>query len=323
MNDNKPETKTQALFDTKQAAKFLGVSVRTLKRWLKSGKLVPKIKGDKGRGKCDIFSEEQLKNVTPDEKTVSSTAEMVQPDEKTVSSTAEMVQPDEKTVSSTAEMVQPDARLVTGSESFALIPISTDGRKALVRVVNNLKESGNSIEYIDDESKNIAQGAVFIQPSSCIEYIDAESKNIAQSAVFIQPETFYSPKDKVSYAIWNKEIKIELNYNRPVITITNSEIFGCLINLDYRQIFESEDVVTGAEFSDFDRSVYDAIVTLCVAGNMVFSTEQIWRIICKNPSAKLTDAERIKIAKSIFHIGNFLLTILTDHKEKPEAWEEK
>ena len=251
MNDNKPETKTQALFDTKQAAKFLGVSVRTLKRWLKSGKLVPKIKGDKGRGKCDIFSEEQLKNVTPDE----------------------------KTVSSTAEMVQPDARLVTGSESFALIPISTDGRKALVRVVNNLKESGNSIEYIDDESKNIAQGAVFIQPSSCIEYIDAESKNIAQSAVFIQPETFYSPKDKVSYAIWNKEIKIELNYNRPVITITNSEIFGCLINLDYRQIFESEDVVTGAEFSDFDRSVYDAIVTLCVAGNMVFSTEQIWRII--------------------------------------------
>ena len=265
MNDNKPETKTQALFDTKQAAKFLGVSVRTLKRWLKSGKLVPKIKGDKGRGKCDIFSEEQLKNVTPDE--------------KTVSSTAEMVQPDEKTVSSTAEMVQPDARLVTGSESFALIPISTDGRKALVRVVNNLKESGNSIEYIDDESKNIAQGAVFIQPSSCIEYIDAESKNIAQSAVFIQPETFYSPKDKVSYAIWNKEIKIELNYNRPVITITNSEIFGCLINLDYRQIFESEDVVTGAEFSDFDRSVYDAIVTLCVAGNMVFSTEQIWRII--------------------------------------------
>ena len=82
-------------------------------------------------------------------------------------------------------------------------------------------------------------------------------------------------------------------------------------------------MVTGVEFSDFDRSVYDAIITLCVAGNMIFSTEQVWRIICKNPSAKLTDTERIKIAKGIFHIGNFFLTILTDHKEKPEAWEEK
>ena len=40
-NDNTNTDKTQELFDINEAAKFLGVSVRTLKYWRKSGKLVP------------------------------------------------------------------------------------------------------------------------------------------------------------------------------------------------------------------------------------------------------------------------------------------
>ena len=52
------------LYTIEEAAKFLRKSVRTLRRWLKSGKLVPEKKGDIGRGKCDTFSVEQLKNVT-------------------------------------------------------------------------------------------------------------------------------------------------------------------------------------------------------------------------------------------------------------------
>ena len=40
-NDNKTADEKQELFNTQEAAKFLGVSVRTLKRWRKSGKLVP------------------------------------------------------------------------------------------------------------------------------------------------------------------------------------------------------------------------------------------------------------------------------------------
>lgn len=52
------------MYTTKEAAEFLGVSVRTIRRWLKSGKLVPEKKGDIGRGKCDIFSLDQFKNVT-------------------------------------------------------------------------------------------------------------------------------------------------------------------------------------------------------------------------------------------------------------------
>ena len=40
-NDNTNTEKTQETFNIKEAAKFLGVSVRTLKRWRKSGKLIP------------------------------------------------------------------------------------------------------------------------------------------------------------------------------------------------------------------------------------------------------------------------------------------
>ena len=40
-NGNKSADKTQETFNIKEAAKFLGVSVVTLKRWRKSGKLVP------------------------------------------------------------------------------------------------------------------------------------------------------------------------------------------------------------------------------------------------------------------------------------------
>ena len=62
-NDNKPTDETQELFDIKEAAKFLGVSIRTLKYWRKSGKLVPEKKGDNGRSKKSKYSLAQLKKV--------------------------------------------------------------------------------------------------------------------------------------------------------------------------------------------------------------------------------------------------------------------
>lgn len=61
----------QKLYSTKEAAKFLGVSVRTLKYWRKNGKLVPEIKGANGkrggRGKGAKYTLEQLKRVQSSE----------------------------------------------------------------------------------------------------------------------------------------------------------------------------------------------------------------------------------------------------------------
>ena len=52
-------------FTTEEAAKFLGKSTRTLRRWKASGKLEPNLKiGHPGRGKCDIYSFDQIKRVT-------------------------------------------------------------------------------------------------------------------------------------------------------------------------------------------------------------------------------------------------------------------
>ena len=52
------------LFSTREAAKFLGVSVRTLRRWIKSGKLSRSVAGDNFAGAGDNFTHEILKSVS-------------------------------------------------------------------------------------------------------------------------------------------------------------------------------------------------------------------------------------------------------------------
>lgn len=47
-------------FSIQEAADYLGVSIRTLRRWIQSGKLVPETKGGIGRGNGATFSAEQL-----------------------------------------------------------------------------------------------------------------------------------------------------------------------------------------------------------------------------------------------------------------------
>ena len=57
-----------------------------------------------------------------------------------------------------------------------------------------------------------------------------------------------------------------------------------------------------------------------VAGNNIFSNAALWRIITQNPDAKLNDSNRLKIVKSMFHIGNFLISIVTDYSKKADVW---
>ena len=148
-------------------------------------------------------------------------------------------------------------------------------------------------------------------------YVVDEAETLIQNAAFVPPNTLYSPKDKVSNMTWNNTI--QCNEDRPVVTVKKSEDFGCIVRLNYEKIFADEHVITGANFSDFDRALYDAVVTLMVAGNNIFSNAALWRIITQNPDAKLTDSARLKIAKSMFHIGNFLISIVTDYSKKAHS----
>ena len=156
---------------------------------------------------------------------------------------------------------------------------------------------------------------------SSIIFNDSNEEENFQNANRVTPETFFSPKDKVSNVVWNNEIDIGDDIG--VITIFKSENFGCIVKLNYEKIMNSNDVITGAELSPFDRNVYDSVVTLYAAGNKMFPLQDIWRVFSQNPNARLTEVERKKLLKSLFHIARFWITIVTDHSEKTEVWAKK
>ena len=151
-----------------------------------------------------------------------------------------------------------------------------------------------------------------------LNYVVEGAETLIQRAAFVSPNTLFSPKDKVSNMTWNNTI--QCNEDRPVVTVKKSEDFGCIVRLNYDKIFADEHVITGANFSDFDRALYDAVVTLMVAGNNIFSNTALWRVITQKPDAKLTDSARLKIVKSMFHVGNFLISIVTDYSKKADVW---
>lgn len=155
-------------------------------------------------------------------------------------------------------------------------------------------------------------------PASSLMFSDTDAEILFKNTAFVSPATYFSPKDKVSNMTWNNTILC--NEDRPVVTVYKSEDFGCIVRLNYDKIFADERVITGANFSDFDRTLYDAVVTLMVAGNNIFSNTALWRVITQNPDAKLNDSNRLKIVKSMFHIGNFLISIVTDYSKKADVW---
>lgn len=178
--------------------------------------------------------------------------------------------------------------------------------------------SGFAIFVKDKNKKFFDRVKKEISEPQPLKFIDINAETLFKGNALIFPETYYSPKDKVSNLIWNN--RFNRAEDKGVITIKKAEDIGCIVRLDYEKIFADERVITGANFSDFDRTLYDAVVTLMVAGNNIFSNAALWRIITQNPDAKLTDSARLKIAKSMFHIGNFLISIVTDYSKKADVW---
>lgn len=262
-NDNTNTDKTQELFDINEAAKFLGVSVRTLKYWRKSGKLVP-----------DTISQRFLQ------------------------------EPHKR------------GRKLVQNYSLAQLKLVQNSRYERQKKVQN-SETGitfdeTSAKFEDSQPKKVTNS----KPD--LIYVVEGAETLIQNAAFVSPTTLYSPKDKVSNMTWIN--RIQCNENNAIITVKKSEDFGCIVRLNYDKIFADERVITGANFSDFDRALYDAVVTLMVAGNNIFSNAALWRVITQNPDAKLTDSARYKIAKSMFSIGNFLISIVTDYSKKADVW---
>ena len=122
-------------------------------------------------------------------------------------------------------------------------------------------------ESTETTKKVSKSGLIFNNP-------DAET--LFKSTAFVSPSTYFSPKDKVSNMTWSS--KIPCNENKAIITVQKSDDFGCIVRLNYDKIFADEHVITGADpsnFSNIDRAVYDAVVTIIVAGNNVFNNTDI------------------------------------------------
>ncbi len=277
-NDNKPADKTQDRLTTKQAAKFLGVTVRTIMNYCKAGILTPE------KSKSGLTFSENL---------------LIEGVKRLLERCETFLKKQPKAMKRYQELVKSFEQGV--KRSTALVPVSAD----------NSRPDANEKGVTSSE-----QGMTRSEPN--LIYVVEEAETLIQNAKLVSPITLYSPKDKVSNMTWIN--KIPCNIDKGIITIRKSEEFGCIVRLNYDKIFADEHVITGANFSDFDRALYDAVVTLMVAGNNIFSNTALWRVITQNPDAKLNDSNRLKIVKSMFHIGNFLISIVTDYSKKADVW---
>ena len=189
------------------------------------------------------------------------------------------------------------------------------------------------IDFIEDDVSSDDSDLILVEPQISLPDVPISKKNFSNPVLtfddasdvatfngkdIITPDTLFSPKDKVSNRTWDNRLPIGRNLG--IITVRKAENFGCVVQLNYEKIINSDDVVTGAELSKFDRCVYDAVVTLFVSGYDTFSTADVLRIISHNPKAKLTPSNRDKIIKSMFHISRFWLSILTDDSERFDVW---
>ena len=195
------------------------------------------------------------------------------------------------------------------------------------------KFNGNVQTFLDFDDSVEELDLIPVEPQITLPDVPISKKNFSHPVLtfdnsneesdfkektFVSPDTHFSPKDKVSNTTWENKLPIGRDFG--IITARKNDYFGCVVHLDYESIINSDDVVIGAELSNFDRCVYDAVVTLYVAGNTMFSTTNIWRIISNNPKAKITPVTRDKIMRSMFHISKFWMSIVTDDSEKCDTW---
>ena len=179
-----------------------------------------------------------------------------------------------------------------------------------------IEDDSNDLIVVETKTPTSNSKKIFSHP--VISFDDCNEELKFKEKEFVTPDTLFSPKDKVSNYTWDNKIPIARDIG--ITTSKKNGRCGCVVHLDYEKIINSDDIVTGAVLSDFDRCVYDAVVTLHVAGNNIFTTNEIWRIISHNTKAKLNPVMRQKIIRSMFHITRFWISIVTDDSERFDIW---
>jgi hypothetical protein len=143
-------------------------------------------------------------------------------------------------------------------------------------------------------------------------------------------ETLYSPKDKVSNALWDGEIKP--NTIVPIRTMTDrsGNKYGVVVSyVNGKLTYFNKETNTALEIAgnigDYERQVQDAIASLWAyydpEGSLIVSSLQIYRTITQNPKAKLTKKAAKAIETAMLNCKRGEITIITDPIGDQELWD--
>ena len=143
----------------------------------------------------------------------------------------------------------------------------------------------------------------------------------------LYPTVNYSAKTKVSNMLFRPKKQIRVNKLNGIMTLpSKKDFFGVVVRLrihkpetDYEQFFDDDSIFTQL-LNEFDQAVYDAVVSLYVAGNTIFTTDAICKALAHNTQTRLTDKKRIDIAFSMLKLYAHFITIITDDSINSSDW---
>ena len=151
-----------------------------------------------------------------------------------------------------------------------------------------------------------------------LEIIDEPKTKRPRRKPIIQPTKIVSPKSIVSKTIFKSELTQSDVF--PVLaTTTKQGKFGAVVKFDYTAIERDRCIRIDGTLDEYKQLVHDAVCTLKLAGNQIFESRDINRVMKRNPNAKLTDTEAVEIAEAMNAMGNVDVTIISD----PDGLEEK
>ena len=143
----------------------------------------------------------------------------------------------------------------------------------------------------------------------------------------LYPTVNYSAKTKVSNMLFRPKKQIKVNQLNGIMTLpSKKDFFGVVVRLrihkpeaDYEQFFD-DDSIFSQPLNEFDQAVYDAVVSLYVAGNTIFTTDAICKVLAHNTHSRLTNKKRIDIAFSMLKLYAHFITIITDDSINSSDW---
>ena len=143
----------------------------------------------------------------------------------------------------------------------------------------------------------------------------------------LYPTVNYSAKTKVSNMLFRPKKQIKINQLNGIVTLpSKKDFFGVVVRLrihkpeaDCEQFFD-DDSIFSQPLNEFDQAVYDAVVSLYVADNTIFTTDAICKVLAHNTQTRLTNKKRIDIAFSLLKLYAHFITIITDDSINSSDW---